>query len=330
LAYGHTAFSVLPVHVSPDITVNLSGTLADDENLVFDDQAGGVAPVGLGSLPAAADLTAYHRFPDGDHLMAFDTTVKLDNTVVGRGDIVRYDGVGYTLEFDASAEGVPAGVCIDALSSVDGDLLLSFDTTVSLDGQVIDDADLVRRLPAGFARYFDSSVAGVPQAMDLDAAAVGGNGLLYVSFDTGGTLGGVDGISFSDEDVLDYDANTGQWGMAYDGDNLHSGWHAGDVDAVSLVNDSDGDGIPDEQDNCTLQPNDDQRDTDNDGYGNACDADFDNSGFVNFADLATFKQAFGSTDEAADFDNSGFVNFADLAAFKELFGAPPGPSALVP
>ena len=91
--------------------------------------------------------------------------------------------------------------------------------------------------------------------------------------------------------------------------------------------DFDNDGVEDDVDNCTEVPNPDQRDTDFDFYGNVCDADLDNSGFVNFSDLALFRDRFGSGDPDADFDGSGFVNFTDLAIFRQLFGAPPGPSA---
>ncbi len=108
-------------------------------------------------------------------------------------------------------------------------------------------------------------------------------------------------------------------------------------DAVAMgLNDTDVDSFPDVADNCTLAANTNQLDTDGDGYGNWCDADLDNSGFVNFGDLAAFKAAFGTSADPdadlpdADLDGSGFVNFADLARFKALFGQPPGPSGLVP
>src|SRR5262249_38095910 len=55
---------------------------------------------------------------------------------------------------------------------------------------------------------------------------------------------------------------------------------AGD-DAVDLVGDADGDGVPDDLDNCPMDANPDQRDTDHDGVGDACDActDPDGDGF---------------------------------------------------
>jgi hypothetical protein len=97
--------------------------------------------------------------------------------------------------------------------------------------------------------------------------------------------------------------------------------------AWRLVDDGDGDGIPDDVDNCMAAANPDQRDTDADRYGNACDADFNNDGVVNFADLAVFRSRFGTGDANADLTGDGIVNFADLARFNQLFGSRPGPSA---
>ncbi len=98
----------------------------------------------------------------------------------------------------------------------------------------------------------------------------------------------------------------------------------------SPFSDTDGDGVLDNQDNCIEIANPTQLDTNGDGFGNACDADLDNNGFVSFADLALFKAAFGTSDADADLDGSGFVSFADLDRFKALFGKPPGPSANLP
>jgi Big-like domain-containing protein/thrombospondin type 3 repeat protein len=99
---------------------------------------------------------------------------------------------------------------------------------------------------------------------------------------------------------------------------------------VSVIHDADGDGVPDEVDNCIYVWNPDQRDTDGDGYGNVCDADLNNDGIVNFEDLAIFRQRFGTNNPDADFDGNGIVNFADLARLRQLFLKPPGPSGLHP
>jgi hypothetical protein len=102
------------------------------------------------------------------------------------------------------------------------------------------------------------------------------------------------------------------------------------VPVVVDTTDTDGDGIGDSLDNCSTIANADQRDTDGDGFGNRCDADFNNDAAVNFADLATFRGRFGTTDAAADLNGDGVVNFADLAIFRGLFGQPPGPSGTAP
>ena len=55
-------------------------------------------------------------------------------------------------------------------------------------------------------------------------------------------------------------------------------------------NDTDGDGILDNVDNCLDRANADQRDTNGDGIGNACDPDLNDDCRVNFADLQLFSQ----------------------------------------
>ena len=104
---------------------------------------------------------------------------------------------------------------------------------------------------------------------------------------------------------------------------------------MSQIGDTDGDTIDDLFDNCTLVPNGpndavppevSQNDSNGDGYGNRCDADFDDSGGVNFADLVIFKALFNSADPDADLNGSGGVNFSDLVIFKTLFNKAPGPT----
>ncbi len=100
------------------------------------------------------------------------------------------------------------------------------------------------------------------------------------------------------------------------------------------ISDGDEDDIADTVDNCLAVANADQRDTNSDGLGNACDADLSNDCSVNFGDLADLKAAFNPRpyDPDADFDGDGFVNFEDLAFMKSTFfngdNPGPGPSGL--
>lgn len=91
------------------------------------------------------------------------------------------------------------------------------------------------------------------------------------------------------------------------------------------VPDTDGDSITDDLDNCTLIANAPQTDTDGDGYGNRCDADYNNDCSVDFLDLGTLKSAFFTQNSAIDTSGDGFIDFLDLGYLKSVFFGAPGP-----
>ncbi len=104
-------------------------------------------------------------------------------------------------------------------------------------------------------------------------------------------------------------------------------------DTIELIDgvDTDGDGVLDSADNCTLLANADQRDTNGDGYGNRCDADLNNDNNVNSQDLGQMRLVFfQSGDLDADLNGDGAVNFGDLGIMRALFFQPPGPSGIAP
>ena len=104
--------------------------------------------------------------------------------------------------------------------------------------------------------------------------------------------------------------------------------------------DDDNDGVLNGQDNCIDAPNgplipdaggNSQRDTDGDGYGNICDADFDNNGIVDPGDFSTMKAALGATlSPDQDLNGNGIVDPADFSILKSYVGQPPGPSCCAP
>lgn len=98
----------------------------------------------------------------------------------------------------------------------------------------------------------------------------------------------------------------------------------------AMAADTDGDGIADSADNCVRVKNPAQTDSDDDQFGNACDADLNDDGIVNFADLAILKRVFFTPNANGDLNGDGIVNFADLAIMKASFFKGPGPSGLLP
>ncbi|MFK8015002.1 MAG: NF038122 family metalloprotease [Gammaproteobacteria bacterium] len=94
--------------------------------------------------------------------------------------------------------------------------------------------------------------------------------------------------------------------------------------------DSDEDGVLDSADNCTDEPNADQRDTNGDGYGNVCDADLNNDGVINVVDLGRMRSVFFDNDPDADLNGDGVVNVIDLGRLRGSFFGAPGPSGIAP
>ncbi len=219
-----------PLRLSPDTTIVLGGFTVADQVVAEDDQTGGIILPNIGNLPSGADLTAYHQLPSGDQLLAFDITVVLATLTVEPGDVVRFTGSSFALEFDASAEGLPSGAYVDAVTHDGFGLVLSFDNTVDLGAFIADDADLVRFDGVGFTLFFDAQAAGVPRGLDLDGAHILENTTLLLSMDTSGNLGGV---TFDDEDILGFDPATFTWSLVYDGSAEYPAWTATDLNALA-------------------------------------------------------------------------------------------------
>jgi hypothetical protein len=84
--------------------------------------------------------------------------------------------------------------------------------------------------------------------------------------------------------------------------------------------DGDGDGVPNGSDNAWLTANPGQVDSDEDGYGNACDCDLDNNGEVGPNDYAQFSTEWGTVGPDSDFDSNGDVGPNDYATFSDRWG----------
>jgi len=114
-----------------------------------------------------------------------------------------------------------------------------------------------------------------------------------------------------------------------------SGWgnlSATDIEMVQKYYgsaiDGDADGQPDLIDNCPMHVNPNQRDADTDGYGNVCDFDLNQDGYVGLDDVAACLRDWHKTDSAADFNGDGHVNRQDLATIFKALGSLIGLSGL--
>jgi hypothetical protein len=152
--------------------------------------------------------------------------------------------------------------------------------------------------------------------------------------------------------TITYTSNIGAIGADSFVYAMTDGRPASDSATVTLTinRDTDGDGVLDQDDNCTTVANTlagnvpgtappipkFQLDSDSDGYGNACDADLNNTGLVTAADFAIQRSVFNEnatespTAAAADLNGSGQVTAADFGILRGRLNMPPGPSGLHP
>ena len=99
------------------------------------------------------------------------------------------------------------------------------------------------------------------------------------------------------------------------------------VNVSELLFDQDGDGILDGEDNCILTSNQEQTDANDDGYGDACDNDQDDDGFIDIqtpAQLHALRDvpmdAAGQRHELlTDIDLSGYPNWEPIQQYNGTF-----------
>jgi hypothetical protein len=95
--------------------------------------------------------------------------------------------------------------------------------------------------------------------------------------------------------------------------------------SAGAVLDTDGDLVPNQFDNCSAVANGpnqgtNQVDSDLDGYGNRCDADYDNNFATTAGDFAVFLGTFGTNSLGeTDHDGNGTITAADFAVFLGKF-----------
>jgi hypothetical protein len=100
------------------------------------------------------------------------------------------------------------------------------------------------------------------------------------------------------------------------------------------VTDTDSDSIPDDYDNCDVEANGpalgarNQADSDGDGLGNVCDADYTQDNVILGDDFGIIILNFGSANEWLDLTGDGVILGDDFGKLILLFGTVPVSSGL--
>lgn len=270
-------------------TVDVTVSPVQDAPVALDDVA--VTP---GGTPVDIAVVANDQDVDGDVLGVTAVTAATSGTaVIIAGGMIRYTpGAGffgvasfsYTLSDGQGGEDT-ATVTVTVGTDSDGDGLE--DSVEAARGTDPDDDDTDNDgvgdgTEVGFgldASNPDTDGDGIADGTELALTSPEGN-----DTDLGEFVADADPDTFTDPDDPDTDA-----GGARDGNEDRN--HDGEVDAgetdpndpdddVVTAEDRDDDGVADDLDVCPDDPDPDQGDADDDGLGDACDADADGDGFA--------------------------------------------------
>ena len=227
---------------SADMGANIVGVgqYAARQDYVIDNLvAGNRTRVQIPGLPERSNLRDFQIDKNGDVLFALDVGVTLGGTYFDPADVIKYSGGGFSKAFDATAAGVPKGVHCDgvARSGTSGALLLSFDQVFTVAGITVRPADVIAFSAGSFgAKILDANALGLNSALNVDAVdAIGTTTDLLVSFDTGGTVGGV---AFTHEDILQLHLATNSWSKRYSLSSFSDRWGTAHLDGLAATNDT--------------------------------------------------------------------------------------------
>jgi hypothetical protein len=217
--------------LSPDTTVAVdTGVVGDGDIAAFDE--GGSASASTPGLAPEADLVGYHDSGDEGRILVLDIATHIDGVFHRAGEPFVHTAAGTSALLDLRTLGVPRGIEVDAVTRLgDGSLVVSFDATMEVGGDVFADEDLVRVDGNQLLMLVDGSESGIAASLDVDGAHWGADGRWHVSFDTAGEVGGV---SFSAADVLVLNPESGAWSLGFSPADSIARWRNTDTDAIWL------------------------------------------------------------------------------------------------
>ncbi|MFK8028794.1 MAG: FG-GAP-like repeat-containing protein [Gammaproteobacteria bacterium] len=311
-----------------------SGSFTHEDAIIISNTAGDVSALDIGDVDGdgANDLIVarkdgpveVYRFVDG----VLQAPIVLTESGVGNNDVVLIDA-----DDDGDRDIFIARDGIDMyFENSDG---TTFERDTSFRGGEGRSSSLssflsFNQLPVYFAgdAAVSATISGRPD-MTLSVLNPSGTDLEFSTFLPGGgserLTRGMNFASGSDSKILITGSSDGvDWPQV---NTTLSPAGLQDIVFMVLELDQDSDSSLDGLDNCLLVSNPDQRDSNGDGFGNACDADLNNDGIVNFLDLHLFSQVFLSDNADADFNGDGMVNFADIQLIRDSFLQSPGPGA---
>jgi hypothetical protein len=231
-AFAATALSELRYGTDTTIFIGSPALSLKPSQIASDLLAGPVTQVNIGTITDGVAVVAYHRLTNGNHLLVLDSTAVLGGVTFGPRDVILYNGSTYSSYFAGASHSIPDGVRISGVALVsDTTLLLSFDSTVLLNGITFKPTDIAQWNGSAYSLFFDSATSGITGGPALqDFHYLDSNSHLLLSFDTSGTVGGV---SFDRSDVLEYTpGNPGTWELNYRGSTHASGWQSADLTAL--------------------------------------------------------------------------------------------------
>jgi hypothetical protein len=185
-----TGARAVSYYFATDVPATLGGADYGGDQILRSD--GGVYSVAVDT--EGARFRGMARRPDGLWLI----TEAVPDYIVGvfyepRDVFLTDAATPFSMYFDGSAAGVPAGASIDTIIlGSDDSLILSFDVPVDLGGTTYSPSDLVVFAGGTFAPWWIAAAAGVPAYANLVGADIDSGGTLVVSFDVPTRLGGVD------------------------------------------------------------------------------------------------------------------------------------------
>ncbi len=161
----------------------------------------------------------------------------LGGLTFGDDDLASYDSMSDTaaLSFDGDALFSSTTEDIDAVHTLsNGHIILSTATDATLGGISFGDDDLVEYDPVTDTAtiYFDGGALFSSTKEDIEAVHVLSNGHIVLSTDGDATLGG---LTFGNEDLVEYDPVTDTATLLFDGGALFSGGE--NIDAVHILSD---------------------------------------------------------------------------------------------